>query len=180
MAVFMDSILLLRMKGKRQQIWSQMLTMILLLLGGECPKNYHHGLHHIRNGKVSSVLVKVIMLVKLKLFAVGNRKDESEEETHHSSSNNIDESMDSSDSNYETDREAGDASNNKNAGANNVCDWGLVIQCNLTSLPPLKCQKDGCTILFITFCQGNWECSNGHSNKVARYCINHHPSNTSN
>jgi hypothetical protein len=31
-------------------------------------KNYYHGLYHIRNGKVSSVLVKVIMLGKLKLL----------------------------------------------------------------------------------------------------------------
>ncbi len=57
-------------------------------------------------------------------FAVGNRKDESEEETHDSSSDDIDKSMDSSDGNYETDSEAGNASNDKKAGANNVRDWG--------------------------------------------------------
>jgi hypothetical protein len=117
---------------------------------------------------------------EIEAFAVGNRKDESEEETHDSSSDDIDNSVDSSDSNYETDSEAGDASNNKKAGANNVCNWGQVIQCNLTSLPPLKCQKDGCNHLVHHLCQGNWEHSNGHSDTVTCYCFNHHPSNTSN
>jgi hypothetical protein len=57
---------------------------------------------------------------------------------------------------------------------------GQVIQCNLTSLPPLKCQKDGCNHLVHHLCQGNWEHSNSHSDTVACYCFNHHPSNTSN
>ncbi len=92
---------------------------------------------------------------EIEAFAVGNRKDESKEETHDSSSDNIDESVDSSDDNYETDSEAGNASNNKKAGANNVCNWGQVIQCNLTSLPPLKCLKDGCNHLVHHLCQGN-------------------------
>jgi hypothetical protein len=94
---------------------------------------------------------------EIEVFAVGNRKDESEEETNDSSSDNIDKSMDSSDDNYETDSEVGNASNNKMARAYNVCDWGQVIQCNLTSLPPLKCQKDGCNHLVHHLCQGNWE-----------------------
>ena len=59
---------------------------------------------------------------EIEAFAVGNRKDESEEETHDSSRDDIDKSVDSSDSNYETDSEAGDASNNKKAGAKNVCN----------------------------------------------------------
>jgi hypothetical protein len=88
--------------------------------------------------------------------------------------------VDSSDGNYETDSEAGDASKDKKAGANNVCNWGQVIQCNLTSLPPLKCQKDGCNHLVHHLCQGNWERSNGHSDTVAHHCFNHHPSSTSN
>jgi hypothetical protein len=89
---------------------------------------------------------------EIEAFAVGNRKDESEEETHDSSSDDIDESVDSSDGNYETDSEAGNASNNKMAGANNVCNWGQVIQCNLTLLLPLKCQKDGCNHLVHHLC----------------------------
>jgi hypothetical protein len=117
---------------------------------------------------------------EIEAFAVGNRKDESEEETHDSSSDDIDESMDSSDGNYETDRETGNASNKKKAGANSVCDWGQAIHCNLTSLPPLKCQKDGCNHLVHHLCKGNWEQSNGHSDTVARYCFNHHPSYMSN
>ncbi len=104
----------------------------------------------------------------------------SEDKTHDSSSDDIDKSMDSSDGNYETDSEAGNASNDKKAGANNVCDWGQVIQCNLTSLLPLKFQKDGCNHLVHHLCQGNWERSNSHSDTVAHYCFNHHPSNTSN
>jgi hypothetical protein len=117
---------------------------------------------------------------EIEAFAVGNRKDESEEETHDSSSDNINKSVDSSDGNYETHSEAGNASNDKKAGANNVCNWGQVIQCNLISLPPLKYQKDGYNHLVHHLCQGNWECSNGHSDTVACYCFNHHPCNTSN
>ncbi len=115
---------------------------------------------------------------EIEAFVVGNRKDEYEEETHDSFSDNIIESVDSSEGNYETDSEGGNASNNK-AGANNVCNWGQVIHCNLTSLPPLKCQKDGCNHLVHHLCQGNWERSNGHSDTVGHYCFNHHPSNTS-
>ena len=64
---------------------------------------------------------------EIEAFAVGNRKDESEEETHDSSSDNIDKSVDSSDGNYKTDSEAGNASNDKMTGANNVCNWGQLI-----------------------------------------------------
>ncbi len=38
------------------------------ITGWRMSKNYHHRLYHIRNGKVSSVLVKVIMMGKLKLL----------------------------------------------------------------------------------------------------------------
>ena len=78
------------------------------------------------------------------------------------------------------DNEAANASNDKKEGANNVCNWGQVIQCNLTELLPLKCQKDGCSNLVHHVCQGNWERSNGHSNIIARYCFSHHPNNMSN
>jgi hypothetical protein len=81
--------------------------------------------------------------------------------------------VDSSDGNFEIDSEAGDASINKKAGANNVCNWGQVIQCNLTSLPP-----NARRMVAHHLCQGNWERSNDHSNTVACYCFNHHPSNT--
>ena len=109
--------------------------------------------------------------------AAGNKEVESEEEASDPSSDNSDESVKSSD---DYDSEAANASKNKKEGANNVCNWGQVIQCNHTQLPPLKFQKDGCNHLVHHFCQGNWEWSNGHSNTVARYCFSHHPNNTSN
>ena len=114
---------------------------------------------------------------EIEASAVGNKEVESEEEASNSSSDNSDKSMNSSD---DDDSEAANASNNKKERANNVCDWGQVIQCNHTQLPPLKCQKDGRNHLVHNLCQGNWERSNGHSDTVARYCFSHHPNNTSN
>jgi hypothetical protein len=102
--------------------------------------------------------------------ATGNKESDS-------STDDSDESMKTSSD--EDDSEASDF-NDKKAGANNVCNWGQVIQCNLTELLPLKCQKDGCSNLVHHLCQGNWEQSNGHSNTIARYCFSHHPNNTSN
>ncbi len=101
----------------------------------------------------------------------------SEEGASDSSSDDSDESMKSSD---DYDSEAANASNDKKEGANNVCDWGQVIQCNHTQLLPLKCQKDGCNHLVHHPCQGNWKWSNGHSDTVACYCFSHHPNNMSN
>ncbi len=108
--------------------------------------------------------------------AAGNKEFESEEEASDSSSDNNEESMKTSD---EDDSEAS-AFNDMKAGANNVCNWGQVIHCNHTELPPLKCQKDGCNHLVHPLCQGNWEQSNGHSDTIACYCFSHHPNNTNN
>jgi hypothetical protein len=77
------------------------------------------------------------------------------------------------------DSDASDLNCKKKAKTNNICDWGHVIQCNHTELPPFKCQKDGCKNLVHHLCQGNWERSNGHSDILARYCFSHHPKNSS-
>ena len=53
--------------------------------------------------------------------------------------------------------EGSDFNLKKKAKTNNVCDWGHVIQCNHTELPPVQCQKDGCRNLVHHLCQGNWE-----------------------
>ncbi len=94
---------------------------------------------------------------EIEASAVGNKEVESEEEASDSSSEDSDKSVKISD---DYDSEAADASNDKKEGANNVCNWGQVIHCNHTQLPPLKCQKDGCNHLVHHLCQGNWEQSN--------------------
>jgi len=93
-------------------------------------------------------------------------------------------STDHSDENEEESRsddvsDASDLNCKKKAKTSNICDWGRVIQCNLTELLPQKCQKDGCRNLVHYLCQGNWERSNGHSDTLARYCFCHHPNNLS-
>jgi hypothetical protein len=108
--------------------------------------------------------------VGIEAAATGNKESDS-------STDDSDESVKTS-----SDEDVSEASdfNLKKAKTNNVCDWGQVIQCNLTELLPLKCQKDGCSNLVHHVCQGNWEQSNGHSDTIARYCFSHHPNNTSN
>ncbi len=131
------------MKGTLQQKLPQMLTMILLSLGGECQKkpswvlSYQEWQGYISSGQNYHD-------GEIEASAVGNKEVESEEEESDSSSEDSDKSMKSSD---DDDNEAANASNDKKEGANNVCDWGQVIQCNHTQLPPLKCQKDGCNHL---------------------------------
>jgi hypothetical protein len=91
---------------------------------------------------------------EIEASAVGNKEVESEEEASNLSSDNSDESMKSSD---DYDSEAANASNNKKEGANNVCNWGQVFQCNHTQQPPLKCVKDGCNHLVHHLYQSNWD-----------------------
>ncbi len=111
--------------------------------------------------------------------AVGKKGNESDEKSPVSTSEDSDDSVESSEGNEDNDSVAIDAPNNKKAKASNICNWGKVIQCNLTALLPLKCQKDGCNILVHHLCQGNWEQSNDHTDTVAHYCFSHHPNNSS-
>ncbi len=111
--------------------------------------------------------------------AVGKKGNKSDEKSPILSSEDSDDSVESSEGNEDNDSVAIDAPNNKKAGASNICNWGKVIQCNLTALLPLKCQKDGCNILVHHLCQGNWERSNGHTDTVEHYCFSHHPNNSS-
>jgi hypothetical protein len=178
MALFMDSILLIRMNSVMRQILSQMLTMTLLSLGGECQKkpswalSYQEWQSYIMSGQTYHD-------GDSEASAIGKKGNESDEKLPVLTSEDSDDSVESSEGNEEDDSVAIDAPNNKKAGASNICNWGKVIQCNLTALPPLKCQKDGCNILVHHLCQGNWEQSNGHTNTVARYCFSHHPNNLS-
>jgi hypothetical protein len=111
--------------------------------------------------------------------AVGKKGNESDEKSPVSTSEDSDDSVERSEGNEDNDSVVIDAPNNKKAGASNICNWGKVIQCNLTALLPLKCQKDGCNILVHHHCQGNWEQSNGHTDTFAHYCFSHHPNNSS-
>jgi hypothetical protein len=172
----MDSILLLRMKGLLQPKSLQMLTMILLSVGGECQKNKPSWALSYQEWQSYIISCQFNHDGDIEAAAAGNKDFESEEEASDSSSDNNEESMKTSD---EDDSEAS-AFNDMKAGANNVCNWGQVVHCNHTELPPLKCQKDGCNHLFHHLCQGNWACSNGHSDTIAHYCFSHHPNNTSN
>ena len=111
--------------------------------------------------------------------AVGKKGNKSDEKSPVLTSEDSDNSVESNEGNEDDDSVAINALNNKKFGSNIICNWGKVIQCNLTALPPLKCQKDGCIILVHHLCQGNWERSNGHTDTVARYCFSHHPNNLS-
>jgi hypothetical protein len=99
-------------------------------------------IYHDRDSEASAVVKK------------GNKSDEKSPVL---TSEDSDNSIESSEGNEDNDSVAINAPNNKKSRASNICDWGKVIQCNLTALPPLKCQKDGCNILVHHLCQGNWE-----------------------
>ncbi len=89
--------------------------------------------------------------------AVGKKGNKSDEKSPVLTSEDSDNSVESNEGNEDDDSVAINAPNDKKAGASNTCNWGKEIQCNLTALPPLKCQKDGCNILDQNLCQGNWE-----------------------
>ncbi len=144
-----------------RQILSRMLTMTLLSLGGECTKkpswalSYQKWQSYIMSGQIYHD-------GDSEASAVGKKGNKSDEKSPVSTSEDSDDSVESSEGNEDNDSVVIDARNNKKAGASNICNWGKVIQCNLTALPPLKCQKDGCNLLVHHLCQGNWEQSNGH------------------
>jgi hypothetical protein len=146
------------------------------ICGWRMLKKNHHGLYRIRNGKAISFLVKLIMMVSLKLLLLVTKNLSLKKKHPTCLVKKNEESMKTSDK----DNSEASAFNDMKAGANNVCDWGQVIHCNHTELPPLKCQKDGYNHLVHHLCQGNWEQSNGHSNTIAHYCFSHHPNNTNN
>ncbi len=68
--------------------------------------------------------------------AVGKKGNKSDEKSPVSTSEDSDNSVESSEGNEYNDSVVIDAPNNKKAGASNICNWGKVIQCNLTALPP--------------------------------------------
>ncbi len=87
---------MIRMKGTLQQKLSQMLTMILLSLGGECQKklswvlSYQEWQSYISSGQNNHD-------GEIEASAVGNKEVESEEEESNSSSEDSDESIKSID-----------------------------------------------------------------------------------
>jgi hypothetical protein len=56
-----------------------------------------------------------------------------------------------------------------------LCDWAQVIECTLTRLAPLTCQREGCDVLIHHLCQSAWEQREGYEDVLARYCCRHHP-----
>ena len=78
-----------------------------------------------------------------------------------------------------TDDESFSTANDGKQSAKYSCDWASTSTgCKMTSLPPIKCQREGCDKLVHHVCQNTWEVTAAglESESIATLCRQHHSS----